>query len=160
MPSGGHARSGPPPDPNALRRERDGHEWVALPKAGRKGRAPTWPLVKPSRRETTLWTRLWHTPQAVEWERQGQQLEVALYVRRLVECELPMAPSSLGTLVRQLGDSLGLSTPGLRSNRWRVVDQDQLPAPGRRAGTRTPVKRKAARDRFTVVTGDADGDGD
>lgn len=39
-------RSGPPPDPNALRRSRDGKDWVKLPAAGRGADAevPAWPL--------------------------------------------------------------------------------------------------------------------
>lgn len=38
--------SGPPPDPNALRRERpqDKAGWEMLPAEGRKGRPPDWPL--------------------------------------------------------------------------------------------------------------------
>src|SRR3954470_10344127 len=87
MPSGGaRVRSGPPPDPNSLRSAaRDTGDWTTLPAEGRKGRAPDWPWSKQTRRETALWQREWKRPQALMWERQGQQLEVALYVRRLAE---------------------------------------------------------------------------
>lgn len=47
MPRGGaRINSGPPPDPNALRRDRPSDQagWVTLPAAGRKGRPPEWPL--------------------------------------------------------------------------------------------------------------------
>lgn len=47
MPRGGaRVNSGPPPDPNALRRERpsDKDGWTTLP-AARKGRTPKWPLL-------------------------------------------------------------------------------------------------------------------
>lgn len=45
MPRGGaRLRSGPPPDMNALRRERDGKDWTKLPAAGRTGDPPPWPL--------------------------------------------------------------------------------------------------------------------
>ncbi|MFP3986891.1 hypothetical protein U9R90_05190 [Streptomyces sp. E11-3] len=71
-------------------------------------------------REAELWADLWRKPQAIMWERFGQELEVALYVRRLTEAELMDSRVNLSTLVRQMGDSLGLTTPGMRANRWRV----------------------------------------
>jgi hypothetical protein len=117
---GGHARSGRVPDPNALRRERDGNDWIVLPAAGRSGRVPQWPLVKQQPREKTLWTRLWKLPQAVEWERQHLELEVAIHVRTLAEAEQPGAIAALRTLVRQQAEALGLSIPGMHRNRWRI----------------------------------------
>lgn len=47
MPRGGaRANSGPPPDPNALRRDRkeDKAGWTILPAEGRTGPLPEWPL--------------------------------------------------------------------------------------------------------------------
>ncbi len=47
MPRGGaRVNSGPPPDPNALRRDRkeDQAGWTMLPASGRDGRTPKWPL--------------------------------------------------------------------------------------------------------------------
>ncbi|WP_201752961.1 phage terminase small subunit [Micromonospora rubida] len=161
MASGGaRTRSGPPPDPKALRRDRksDG-EWTVLPSAGRAGDPPAWPLSEHEdsdwgEREAELWRRLWASPQACEWERQGQDLEVALYVRRLVEAEQPGARANLATLVRQMADALGLTIPGLRTNRWRIA-VDQVAA--KRAEKSTPPEsaRMAARDRFQVVDGAA-----
>lgn len=157
MPKGGaRARSGPPPDPNALRRERDKGEWSLLPAAGRQGDAPVWPLTGHSEREADLWGDLWRKPQALMWERNGQKLEVALLVRNLALVEDPRSPVNLGTLVRQQMDSLGLTTPGLRANRWRIVDAapaEAVPAPGKAA-----PRRSSARDRFKVVRDDADED--
>ena len=120
MPSGGHARSGPPPDPNALRRERDKADWVTLPAEGRSGPPPAWPLSAPTARERHFWTVMWAKPQAVMWERNGQEHEVAIYVRRLVAAEKRNAAVTLVTQVRQYADSLGLTIPGLRCNRWRI----------------------------------------
>ena len=37
-------RSGPAPDPNALKRDRDGKQWAKLPAGGRTGAPPPWPL--------------------------------------------------------------------------------------------------------------------
>lgn len=155
MASGGaRTRSGPPPDPNALRRDRksDG-EWTVLPAEGRAGDPPAWPLLGQSDREVELWARLWAKPQAVQWERMGQEIEVALYVRNLAMVELPGAPVNLGTLVKQQGDALGLTIPGMRSHRWKVA-ADQV-AEKRAAKKAAAPARRSARDRFQVVDGAA-----
>lgn len=146
---GGHARSGPAPDPNALRRDRpeDRAGWVTLPVEGRTGDEPAWPLESATPRESHLWAAMWVKPQAVEWERQGQVHEVALYVRRLAEAERPNTPTNLSTLVRQMSDSLGLTTPGLRSNRWRIGSVS--------ARTDRPAARAPSRTRLKVVAVDA-----
>lgn len=150
---GARARSGPAPDPNALRRERDAGEWTILPAAGRQGATPDWPLTEQSIREAELWADLWRKPQALMWERFGQEVEVALYVRRLTEAELMDSRVNLSTLVRQMGDSLGLTTPGMRANRWRVTADE--PAPAAPAG-RKPSARSSSRSRLKVVQGDGD----
>jgi len=105
-----------------LRRDRkDDAGWQTLPATGRTGDAPDWPLPHPTDRERELWETEWKRPQAIMWERNGQELEVALYVRRLVEVERPDAPVTLGTLVRQMQEGLGLSLPGLHRNRWVIA---------------------------------------
>lgn len=156
MPSGGaRVRSGPAPDPNALRRDRrsDG-EWTVLPAEGRAGDPPAWPLVGQSEREAELWTLLWRRPQAVEWERLHQTVEVALYVRNLSLAELPGSPVALGTLVRQQADALGLTIPGMRSLRWRIDEPaEQKRRPVAKAA---PAARPSARDRFRVIDGSAE----
>ena len=146
---GARSRSGPPPDPNALRRERDSGEWIELPKAGRDGPPPAFPLPKPLKAELELWGELWSMPQAIMWAKQRQELEVAQYVRRFVEGTQRGATVAAGTLVRQLGDSLGLTTPGLRAARWKIVD-DVANA------DRTPIRGSATsmRDRLRVVSAD------
>ncbi|MFF7191748.1 hypothetical protein ACFZAR_42905 [Streptomyces sp. NPDC008222] len=159
MPSGGaRARSGPAPDPNALRRERDAGEWTTLPAEGRQGATPGWPLTDQTIRESTLWERLWRMPQALMWERYGQEIEVALYVRRLSEAEELESKVTLSTLVRQMADSLGLTTPGLRANRWRIVRDEVADRRESTAAAAAPVKKRTARDRFKVVSGDGGGE--
>jgi len=145
---GARARSGPPPDPAALRRDRDTDAagWTNLPAEGRKGDPPSWPLTRATKRETTLWAREWRRPQAVMWERNGQELEVALYVRSLAAAEKTDAPVNARTLVKQQQEALGLSIPGLARNRWRIVADQAPAAPTRRTG-------KSARERFKVVAG-------
>jgi hypothetical protein len=152
MPKGGaRSRSGPPPDPQALRRERDAGEWTILPAEGRQGATPDWPLTEQTDREADLWDRLWEMPQALMWERYSQDIEVALYVRRLAEAEKPEAFVNLGTLVRQMADALGLTTPGMRANRWRVErpseDDEML------AGPTPTIAPTSARARLRAVPG-------
>ncbi|MEV7422860.1 hypothetical protein [Streptomyces sp. NPDC091212] len=160
MPKGGaRARSGPPPDPTALHRERDKGEWVILPAEGRAGATPDWPLTGQSEREAALWTDLWGLPQALMWERNRLQVEVALYVRRLSEVELPGAMVTLGTLVRQMADSLGLTTPGMRSNRWKIeraADRDTSTGTRRSSPSRGPGAAPSARARLRAISGGED----
>ena len=117
---GARGRSGPAPDPNALVREKayDQGEWIELPKAGRQGAVPEWPLANECERESVLWERHWRLPQAVMWERNQQDIEVALYVRALVAAEDLDAKTPSRTLVKQLQEALGLSIPGLMRNRY------------------------------------------
>lgn len=152
MPKGGaRSRSGPAPDPEALRRERDAGEWTILPAEGRQGATPDWPLTEQTDREAELWDRLWEMPQAFMWERCSQEIEVALYVRRLAEAEKPDAFVNLGTLVRQMADSLGLTMPGMRANRWRIErpsEDDDAPA-----GPMPSIEPTSARARLRAVSG-------
>lgn len=152
MPKGGaRTRSGPAPDPEALRRERDAGEWTILPAEGRNGATPEWPLIEQAGREVELWERLWRMPQALMWERYGQEYEVALYVRRLGEAEKADSSVTLSTLVRQLADSLGLSTPGLRANRWKIERLDEEPE--QQIGHVPTIAPNSARARLKAVPG-------
>ncbi|MFJ2676387.1 hypothetical protein [Streptomyces sp. NPDC087525] len=154
MPKGGaRTRSGPAPDPAALRRERDAGEWTILPAEGRRGATPDWPLTSQTDREADLWDELWRKPQALMWERYGQEVEAALYVRRLVEAEAPRSPVVLSTLVRQLSDSLGLSTPGMRANRWRIDREFEAEAPPVKRTRTTKAAPNSARARLRAVPG-------
>jgi hypothetical protein len=145
---GARARSGPPADPNALRRHRASDaEWTTLPAEGWTTPAPTWPLSQQTPAELALWTRLWALPQALEWERCHQEDEVALYCRRFIEAEEPGSAVNLSTLVRQMRDSLGLTTPGLRANRWLIGAPEST--------TRRPAATSSSRNRLRVVAADA-----
>lgn len=145
---GARAVSGPAPDPNALRRDRpsDAASWLVLPAAGREGPVPAWPLAEQLEREAVLWEREWRRPQAVEWERNGQELEVAIYVRSLVDAEKADAPVTARTLLRQQQEALGLSLPGLMRNRWKIGEPEKAKEPQTTVGPST-------RERFRVVDG-------
>src|SRR5688500_3199434 len=135
--------SGPPPDPNALRRSRDIGDWKVLPAQGRQKPPPAWPLVtvhvtprkaddeealieaqalemELAQRELHLWDDLWSRPQAIVWEELGLEYEVALYVRRFTEAERSYASTALGQLVKQMQENLGLSVAGLARHRWKI----------------------------------------
>lgn len=148
MAKGTHGRQGPPPDPQALRRDRDEGAWTTLPADGREGDPPEWPLSSQTDREWELWVREWRRPQAIMWERNGQEVEVAVYVRSLVLAEDQRAPVNARTLVRQQMEALGISVPGLHRNRWRIETPQVEPAGDQ------PVTR-STRERFKVVGGTA-----
>jgi len=152
MPSGGHARSGPAPDPNAIRRDRrsDQATWLTLP-TKREGEAPAWPLTESTKREDAMWARLWSTPQATQWEAQGWFDEVALYVRTFCEAAEREASPAIRTLVLRQMEGLGLSAAGMSRLRWRIGTETAKEAPKRgRSGT-------IDKARFSVIQGEATG---
>ena len=151
MRGGARATSGPPPDPHALRRDRDKPgDWETLAAEGRQGPAPEWPLSQVSKRESDLWKREWERPQAVVWERNGQEIEVAMYVRTLVAAEKKDAAANVRTLTKQQQEALGISLPGLSRNKWRIesADAERSDGPAR-------VAPPSAKHRFKVVEGGA-----
>lgn len=154
MATGGYrAGAGRPLDPNALRRERPSDQagWTNLPER-RKGKAPEFPLVDPLPRELKVWEDHWSLPQAVEWERQNLEYEVALFVRTFCEAEQPGAAANLRTLVKQQQEVLGLSLAGLHRMRWKVGGEIPTEAPK----TSQPAKRKSARERRLELVKDAE----
>ncbi|MGW9242542.1 hypothetical protein ACWGRL_28030 [[Kitasatospora] papulosa] len=148
MPRGGHAASGPAPDPNAQRRNRktDAAGWRTLPAEGRTGEPPEWPLTEPTDREWNIWGDLWEKPQALMWEELGQVLEVALFARTLAEAEKPDARVDVKKMVRGYLDSMGLSVAGMLRNRWRIepaaeeTDAEVLAMAPRRPSVRDRIK--------------------
>lgn len=56
------------------------------------------------------------------WEKLGQELEVALYVRAVKDAEKSDASTASRTLVVRMMEGLGLSSAGLRANRWQIVE--------------------------------------
>lgn len=92
-----------------------------------------------------MWASLWAKPQAIVWAENGQDAEVALYVRRFVEAQERDTATNLSTLVRQMADSLALTIPGLRSARLRITGE-KVPAAGDPA-------RPPRRPRLSVVSG-------
>ncbi len=165
MPKGGaRINSGPPPDPNALRRDRAGDlaGWTTLPSDGYRGRTPKWPLSERiasedealaelvALRERAHWTKVWRTPQAAAWVRLGWTHDVALYVRWLAMAEL--GDMKAAGEARQWSDRLGLNPAAMLRNRWRVAADEVTP---RRAAEAKAPAGPSARDRLKAVAGGA-----
>jgi hypothetical protein len=146
---GARARSGPPPERNAIRNGRAGADWIRLPAAGRKGAPPAWPLTRGVKRELAIWDAEWKRPQAIMWEANGQELEVALYVRTLREAEHPKAAASIRTLLVRMQEHLGLSQPGLARNHW-IIDSGAA-EPTAAPDDPRPTATSDARDRMRLV---------
>ncbi len=158
MGSGGaRLRSGPAPDPNALRRERDAKDWIKLPAEGRTGDCPAWPLELPdaSVAEISMWTRLWKMPQATVWEADHGHDIVALYVRTFCDSVVKDAPAARTTQAKQLAEALLLTTPALHAARYTIASpvaprSDEEQASMARHPSTQP-KRSGARALLKVV---------
>lgn len=149
MPRGGaRSVSGPPPDPNALRRARpsDAAEWTTLPREPEYQPPPAFPLLDPTPREIEFWIELWQKPQAVMWHQLDQAIEVAFFVRKMVEAEAPRASVELRKSIRQDLDSLGLSVQGMFRNKWRIEAVETGPV-----ASETKPTKPSAKDRLRVV---------
>lgn len=157
MPKGGaRINSGPPPDPNALRRDRssDRDGWTTLPSSGYDGPVPTWPLSDATDecrmdREIQVWEQIWRSPQAAAWARLGWTHDVALYVRFLTISET--GDLKAATEVRQWSDRLGLNPAAMLRNRWRVAE-DQV-GEKRTEKTTARTKTSSARSRLKAING-------
>lgn len=147
MTSGGaRARSGPPADPNALRRDRkDDKDWTTLPMEP-VSQVPDFPLSDASPFELSLWADLWGKPQAHMWVALGLKFQVAFYVRNFVKASAPDAVAAWVAGVLRQEAELGLSTVGMGQLRWRIsVDE----VAERREDARPA--RKSSRDRLKAL---------
>lgn len=159
MPKGGiRANNGPAPAEHSQAKDRaaariarglppktikamviDDGEWLMLPREGRSGNPPAWPLTKASARERDLWRRLWKRPIALGWERVGAEHQVAMYVRTLVRAEDRESPIGLSNLVRLQQDGLGLTSIGLRMLKWRIGQTSKLVPAAEPSSTQRPA---------------------
>jgi hypothetical protein len=146
------AGNGPAPkDPTSRRRRNVAVGKTLLPAEGRIGETPEWPLrtftditahllnedelgdgskkiplgrdaQRFERRELEVWERLWKSPQAVAWERAGAHIDVAVYVRHLVQAEY--GDMKAAAEARQWSDRLGLNPKAMRSLLWEVTSDE------------------------------------
>ena len=146
MTSGGaRNRSGPAPDPRALRRDRqDDAGWVTLPADGYKGNVPDFPLNDALTVEVELWDKLWRKPQAAMWAELGLEYEVAAYVRAFLESTMAEASAGLKTAVLRMSAEIGLSLPGMHGLRWKIATSvgeiDRPPAARKASSSRARLK--------------------
>lgn len=116
-----------------------------LPKGGRKGPTPEWPLPGgQSADEKQLWKELWATPQAVAWEQLEWTRAVARYARIALEAEQRKAPVMTRAEARQMEDKLGLTPKAMRMLLWEVVGDEVEQA-------RQASDVASARDRIKAV---------
>ncbi len=149
MTGGARSRSGPPPDPNALRRARkDDATWTTLPSEGRQKPAPDWPLTDATPREIALWGRWWQKPEALVWEADGSEDYVALTVRMFAEAEVEKASAENRKTVRMMLADLYLTRDSKNRARIRIASDETA---ARRARAEAAPRRPSARDRIRVV---------
>jgi len=123
MTSGGaRPRSGPAPQPDSLRRDRDSKDWTKLPRECTIP-APDWPLEipEPTVTELAMWERLWRMPQAHVWHADHTVDLVGLYVRAFQKAVKPDAAAANTVIAKQMGDHLLLSTPALFAGRYVIT---------------------------------------
>jgi hypothetical protein len=173
MPSGGHANSGPPPDPNSLKTAKRGLTFTALPAGGYDGEIPDFPLptvpvydiwyedkkrVKEYDEEATearrdreqvLWEWAWRTPQAAVWAKEPWRWQaIAQWVRTSAICESGDATAADKNALHRFADQIGLTPAGMAFNGWKIAS-DQL-AEKRAEKTEAP-KAPTARDRMKAL---------
>lgn len=116
---------------------------VRLPAEGYQGAIPEWPLVElPSEAETTVWSRVWRSPQASAWARLGWQGPVARYCRLVAAVGDDFTNASLHGQVTALEDRLGLTPKAMRLMLWEVVEDELAEA---RGGDKRPDTRRRIR---------------
>lgn len=171
---GARSRSGPAPDPSALRRESDKNNWTRLPKECPLD-VPEWPVEfgELTMEEQATWDRLWRSPQAILWHRDGMVDIVCTYLRALMAATKKNPGPGVLTALRLYSAELMLSTSALRRERFYIeggiedsifnADLDQPLADGteRAAQRRTGTEdASVVRGRFTVVRPQEDDDDD
>jgi hypothetical protein len=166
MPKGGaRPRSGPTPDPNALRRDRDKGEWTRLPKSGCHLDIPEWPAEfdEPSMNEMAMWQRLWRAPQALVWHANNILDIVVVYVRASLQAAQAHAGPGILASYRQYSDALLLTPAALAREGFYIEgdEYDKAMNPDLDAPEQSEAERRlqrtgtdgadVVRGRFTVV---------
>lgn len=83
--------------------------------------------------ERKIWTALWKTPQATQWEKRGWFREVALYARHQAKAEAGSMDDSKEA--RQREDRLGLNDMSMLRLRWQIADKAEPEKKTGRPGT-------------------------
>lgn len=113
------------PDPFSKNSKERGREFIHLPNKQCTIRVPNFPLPELkdkalSKREQTIWSLVWRTPQAFQWHKEHWRWqEIAEYCRTLARFE-KSGSSGMGMLVEKQRTSIGLNAMGLRANGWMI----------------------------------------
>lgn len=156
MPSGGHARSGPAPDPTSFRAAAAGSfgGWTRMETP--PDMPPAWPLGTPTKAEAAEWASLWSRPAASLWERFGLVTDAAVYVRTcLAFAASDYANAALGGLAQRMADNLGLTIVGAARNRWSWSPGAPSGPPNR--ATLVPIHGGSGRSRMRDTLGGSRG---
>lgn len=124
---------GPLPQPDHRHRNAPTIPTTALPAAGRQGPTPDCPYTL-GERGAEWWEWAWHTPQAVAWNA-GDLYALA---RRATMEDPKTVLDKNGEQVEidggthnekvQLDDRYGLTNKGMAALRWKIVDDEDVPA--------------------------------
>lgn len=120
---------------------------MLLPREGREGDPPAWPLGRQSAAERDAWAQLWATPQAAAWERLGWVRTVARYCRVMIAAESRDATAALMAQATALEDRLGLTPKAMRLLMWQIATDE--------VGEKRQTSSGSARGRLKAVDGDA-----
>lgn len=136
--------AGPLPKPDSQRRNKTApsFEWTDLPpESGLK--APKLPDHREWHSQTRKWWRdVWKKPQALMWDASGESLWalVELYDRLFTgDSDI----TKVSAEIRQHEDRHGLNPKAMMHMRWRIIDDDESPAP--RNTRQSPVKDRRGR---------------
>lgn len=175
MTSGGHARSGPAKDPNALRRERDNFTMRQLPRTPYAGPVPRFPLPQVrllaeqfedkrswkeydaeasderNAREAEIWAWAWTLPQAHVWaEDAWRLLDIAMWVRTQAICESAEASAADKNSLHRFACKIGMGPDGLKENAWSIA-RDETAAKRQEAAPGASIV--SAKDRLKLAAG-------
>ena len=81
-------------------------------------------------REIELWGKVWQKGQAVMWQIDGLEWQVAMFIRIMVTVETKVGYSAAGVLgeLRQREEALGMTPPAMLRNKWRFAAAEELSA--------------------------------
>lgn len=147
MTSGGHARSGPAPDPRSGASDRKGLRFKSLPAEGYDGEVPEFSRPVLFGSELTHWRRAWTTPQAALWATSQWSWvvpAVAHYCSLMAQSELEDCPVGVHAQIRaREGDILLTNDALIRAG--YVVATDEIAA--KRSESPDTSKPESARER-------------
>lgn len=131
---------GPAPKHQSQRRRQNATvPMTMLPKGGRKGPTPEWPLEDPpTSTAAKIWVDLWTKPQAAAWEKFDLHRSVARYAMVESLFEMGSMKPQVWTECRQLEDRLGLNPLAMLRLRWDVADDELAEVRAERAERARP----------------------